>query len=229
MGQTLILIIIAILSLMLLVLGIYVLAKLYQEKGIGHAVLGFFISPYAYFWGWFNAKRLQMIDVMVAWTVVFILAVAFPVVISVQQTLNALNTFGSGDFSLDENGDGTFVFTNSDSDLALGSEDAIAKGSIEIGGRVNDEITDVFEVHNWTFNGTAGQTISIQGNAVGEDVTDPRVNVLGPDGTFLIGDDDGGEDGDALIDAFTLPTDGEYTIQVDGWHSGRYELVLEEK
>lgn len=215
-----------ILSLILLGLGLYVLVLLYKEKGIGYALLGFFISPYLYIWGWINARRLKMIDIMLAWTVVFILAIAFPLIISVQETVKALTTFAT-DFTLDENGDGTFVFTNSDSDLALGSEDAILKGSIQAGNRVNDEITDLFEVHNWTFNGTVGQTVTIQGNAAGGDLTDPRVNLLGPDGNFLIGDDDSGDDNNALISSFRLPIDGEYIIQIDTWRTGRYEIVLE--
>ena len=227
MAQTIILIITAVLSLIVLVLGLYVLVMLYREKGIGHAVLGFFVSPYTYFWGWFNAKRLQMIDIMVIWTVVFILAVAFPVIISVQEAAKALTAFDSSEFVLDENGDGTFVFTNSDSNLALGSEDAVLKGAIQVGGRVSGEITDAFEVHSWTFNGTAGQTVTIQGNAAGEDSTDPRVNLLGPDGSFLVGDDDSGDEFNALISSFMLPVDGEYTIQIDTWQTGRYEIVLQ--
>lgn len=227
MAQTIILAITAVLSLVVLVLGLYVLVMLYREKGIGHAVLGFFISPYTYFWGWFNAKRLKMIDIMVIWTIVFLLAVAFPVIISVQETAKALTAFDSAGFTLDENGDGTFVFTNSDPNLALGSEDAILKGAIQVGGQVSGEITDIFEVHNWTFNGTAGQTVTIQGNAAGGGSADPRVNLLGPDGEFLVGDDDSGEDNNALISSFTLPVDGEYTIQIDTWQTGRYEIILQ--
>ncbi|WP_420643675.1 pre-peptidase C-terminal domain-containing protein [Candidatus Leptofilum sp.] len=227
MIQTVALVATIILSLIVLGFALYVLVLMYREKGIGHALLGFFISPYGYFWGWFNAGRLKIIDVMIAWTVVFILSIAFPVIISVQETAKAFSAFDSSDFVLDENGDGTFVFTNSDSDLALGSEDAVLKGSIQVGGRVNDEITDLFEVHSWTFNGTAGQTVTIQGNAAGGDSTDPRVNLLGPDGNFLVGDDDTGDDNNALISSFTLPSTGQYTIQIDTWQTGRYEIVLE--
>jgi hypothetical protein len=110
--------------------------------------------------------------------------------------------------------------------LALGSEDAIDMGSIQVGGRVNGEISDLFAVHNWTFDGTAGQMITIQGNAANGDATDPRINLLGPDGTFLIGDDDGGQDANALISSFTLPANGQYTIQLDVWQMGRYEIIL---
>lgn len=223
MIQTGIMVVTAVLILATLGLGLYVLVLLYKEKGIGHALLGFFISPYAYIWGWINAKRLQMIDVMAIWTLVSIMAVAFPVVISIQEASKALATFDPADFTTVSDG-GAVVFN--DSQLALGSEDAIDMGSIQVGGRANGEITDLFAVHNWTFNGSAGQTVTIQGNAFGGDSTDPRINLLGPDGTFLTGDDDGGQDANALISSFPLPANGQYTIQIDVWQTGRYEIVL---
>lgn len=213
----------AVLILATLGLGIYVLVLLYKEKGIGHALLGFFISPYAYIWGWINAKRLQMIDIMAVWTVVSIMAVAFPVIISIQEASKALAAIDPTQFAtLSE--DGTVVY--SDPMLALGSEAAIPMGDIPMGSRVNGEITDLFEIHNWTFNGTAGQTVTIEGNAAGGDATDPRLNLLGPDGTLLTGDDDSGQDANALISSFTLPATGQYTIQIDAWQIGRYEIVL---
>ena len=223
MIQTGIFMVTAVLILATLGLGLYVLVLLYKDKGIGHALLGFFISPYAYIWGWINAKRLQMIDIMAVWTIVSILAVAFPVVISLQEASKALAAIDPAAFTTVSD-DGTVVF--SDPMLALGSEDAIPMGSIEVGGRVNGEITDLFEIHNWMFNGTAGQTVKIEGNAAGGDATDPRVNLLGPDGTLLAGDDDGGQDSNALISSFTLPANGQYTIQLDVWQTGRYEIVL---
>ena len=227
MIQTITLVITVVLSLLVLGLGIYVLVLLYREKGAGHAVLGFFFSPYAYFWGWFNAGRLKIIDVMVAWTIIFLLSIAFPVIVSVQEAAKMLTAMESGNFSAFEDGDGTIVFSDSDSGLALGSEDAIEKGTINIGGQVTDEMNDLFEVHNWRFNGTAGQIVTIRGNAAAGDSTDPRINLIGPDGTLLIGDDDGGEDVNALIASYTLPASGEYIIQVDVWQSGRYEIILE--
>jgi hypothetical protein len=223
MIQTGIFLVTAVLILATLGLGLYVLVLLYKEKGIGHALLGFFISPYAYIWGWINAKRLQMIDIMAVWTLVSIMAVAFPVVISVQEASKVLATIDPADFTTISD-DGTIVFN--DSQLALGSEDAIDMGSIQVGGRANGEITDLFAVHNWTFTGTAGQTVTIQGNAAGGDATDPRINLLGPDGALLAGDDDNGQDSNALISSFTLPANGQYTIQLDVWQTGRYEIVL---
>lgn len=223
MIQTGILVVTAVLTLATLGLGLYVLILLYKEKGIGHALLGFFISPYAYIWGWINARRLQMIDIMAVWTIVSIMAVAFPVIISVQEASKVLATIDPSELATMSDDD-TVIY--SDPLLALGSEDAIPMGSIPVGGRVGGEITDLFEIHNWTFNGTAGQTVTIQGNAAGGDSTDPRVNLLGPDGTLLAGDDDSGQDANALISSFTLPANGQYTIQIDVWQTGQYEIVL---
>lgn len=223
MMQTVILLLTVVLSLIMLGLGLYVLVKLYQEKGIGHALLGFFFSPYAYIWGWINAKRLQMIDIMAIWTVVFIMAVAFPVIISVQEAAKSLSAFDTADFSTNGE-DGSFVFTSSD--LPIGAEDAILMGSMQVGDRVNGEIDDLFEVHSWTFNGTAGQAVTIQANAAGGDSTDPRLTFLGPDSTLLTSDDDGGQDSNALISSFTLPANGQYTILIDVWQLGRYEIML---
>jgi hypothetical protein len=164
-----------------------------------------------------------MFDIMAVWTVVSIMAVAFPTIISFQEASKALSAIDPADFTTISD-DGTVVFN--DSQLAFGSEDAVAMGSITIGGRANGGITDLFAVHDWTFDGSAGQTVSIQANAASGDSTDPRINLLGPDGMLLIGDDDGGQNNNALISSYTLPTNGRYTIQLDVWQTGRYEIVL---
>ncbi|MCB9007384.1 MAG: PPC domain-containing protein [Ardenticatenaceae bacterium] len=224
MIQTITLIVTIVLSLITLGIALYILFLMNREKGLGHALLGFFFSPYGYFWGWFNAGRLKIVDIMIVWTIVFILGIAFPVIVSVQETAKLFSAVEAGDFTF-EDGDGTFTFSSSD--LPLGSENAIPKGSIQVGDRVNDEFADLFEVHNWTFSGTAGQTITIRVNAAGGDSTDPRIHLLGSDGGLLISDDDGGEEKNSLISSFSLPASGEYSILVDTFQSGRYELILE--
>ena len=213
----------AVISLAIFGLAIYVLILLYREKGAGHAVLGFFVSPYPYIWGWINAKRLKIVDIMIFWTVFILLAIVFPIILTLTAASRMMATIDQTDFSTVSD-TGTVSFT--DTQLALGSEDAIPMGSVPMGGRVDSAIDDLFEVHSWTFTGKAGQAVTIQGNAVGGDGTDPRINVLGPDGGLLIGDDDGGQNMNALISSFTLPADGQYTIQVDVWQTGRYEIVL---
>jgi hypothetical protein len=99
-------------------------------------------------------------------------------------------------------------------------------GSIEVGGRATGEIDDLFAVHAWTFSGNAGQTVTIRASARGGDGADPRLNLLGPDGSLLAEDDDGGEGTAALINSFALPSSGQYTIHLDVWSTGRYEISL---
>jgi hypothetical protein len=50
---------------------IFVLVKMYNEKGILHALLGFFCCTlYPFIWGWLNASRLKMYDIMIFWTAI---------------------------------------------------------------------------------------------------------------------------------------------------------------
>lgn len=57
---------------------IYVLFRLGQEKGGGHALLGFLFPVYPYFWGWVNGRSLEMLDIMGFWTVITLFSMAFP-------------------------------------------------------------------------------------------------------------------------------------------------------
>jgi hypothetical protein len=61
---------------------LYVLFKLAQEKGAGHAVLGFLFPVYPFFWGWKNGGRLEMLDIMGFWTVITLFSMAFPALMS---------------------------------------------------------------------------------------------------------------------------------------------------
>lgn len=222
MIQTGIMAVTAILIVATIAISFYILFLMYREKGLGHAVLGFLITPYSYVWGWVNAKRLKIFDIMIFWTIITIIAVIFPIVISFQEASKAINDLEMSEFAT-VNEDGSFSFEPS---LAIGNEAAIDMGSIEIGSSVNGRIDDLFEVQNWSFNGSAGQTVTIQANAAGGDDTDPRMNLIGPDGSLLTGDDDGGNAKNALISAFTLPATGRYIIQIDVWETGRYEIIL---
>ncbi|MCX6069607.1 MAG: hypothetical protein NTU91_01930 [Chloroflexi bacterium] len=68
----------AIVALLSAACFIYVLSKLAQDKGAGHAVLGFLFPFYPFFWGWRNAGRLEMLDIMGFWTVITIFSMVFP-------------------------------------------------------------------------------------------------------------------------------------------------------
>jgi nitrate reductase NapE component len=116
-------------------------------------------------------------------------------------------------------------FTGSDnSALGLSSN---FRGTIEVGGRVDGELDTIFEADDWTFQGSAGQVVTISCNAAVGSGTDPRINLLGPDGDFIAADDDGGTNYNAILRNITLPADGEYTIKVDVFDTGRYVLRLE--
>lgn len=99
---------------------------------------------------------------------------------------------------------------------------------IEIGSTVTGE-NSFFGVSRWTFEGQAGEGVTIALNrAEGEDDYDPLVRLISPDGTELISDDDGGDSLNSLIECYALPVSGAYVIQVDGFSgdTGNYELTL---
>jgi hypothetical protein len=136
------------------------------------------------------------------------------------QVSEVFTEVGSGLETYDEDG-----FTGPDNS-ALGL-DSNFRGRIEVGGRVDGDLDTIFEADDWTFQGRAGQTVTIRCNAAVGSTTDPRINLLGPDGSFLAADDDGGTNYNAILRNITLPTDGEYTIKVDVFETGRYVLRLE--
>jgi hypothetical protein len=81
----------ALLALSLANLGclIYVLIKLYQQKGILHALFGLFCcSIYPFIWGWLNAAQLKIYDIMIFWTAITIFAIIIQVVISLMGLSN---------------------------------------------------------------------------------------------------------------------------------------------
>ncbi len=91
--------IVGIIGLSLANLGcfIYVLIKLFQEKGALHALLGFFCSLYPFIWGWMNASRLEMRDVMLFWTIVavfgIIVQILFPMAMGTSMGGPEMTTF----------------------------------------------------------------------------------------------------------------------------------------
>ncbi len=83
--------VLALLALSLANLGclIYVLIKLYQQKGILHALFGFFCcSIYPFIWGWLNAAQLKIYDIMIFWTAITIFAIIVQVMVSLMGLSN---------------------------------------------------------------------------------------------------------------------------------------------
>ena len=87
---------------------------------------------------------------------------------------------------------------------------AVGAGNIETGGAVDD----------YTFNGTAGQAVRLHdpGSAACCNI---YWQVYAPDGTALVGD----WFGEADLAPFTLPTTGQYTIQVNGYPNGAFDAT----
>jgi hypothetical protein len=113
-------------------------------------------------------------------------------------------------------------------------------GEIEIGGAVEGQITNEVFSNAWTFEGIAGQVVTITMQR-GADSLDPSLRLLGPEGTIIAESDDVGQNDsglaafDAQISAFELPSDGTYTIIAARYggrntrgNQGPYTLTLTE-
>lgn len=84
---------------------------------------------------------------------------------------------------------------------------------------------DLSSQNQWQFEGAAGNVISIGVDSTAFDAT---LELLDPQGTLLITDQDSGKNNNPLIRDFTLPTTQMYTIVIsaaDG-NSGTYSLTL---
>jgi len=55
-----------------LILFIIVLIKLFQNEGALKGILGLICSLYTFIWGWMNANRLNIKNLMIIWTLVII-------------------------------------------------------------------------------------------------------------------------------------------------------------
>ena len=56
---------------------ILVLIKIFQNDGALKGILGLICGLFAFIWGWMNANRLGIKNIMMAWTVLLILYVIF--------------------------------------------------------------------------------------------------------------------------------------------------------
>ena len=212
-------ILIAFVSLANLGCAIFILIKMYQEKGIGHAILGFIFTPYGYIWGWMKARELDMRDIMVFWTAMILGICLLPFAMTFAIGGSLLNTMSQQPDN--------FVIQQDDGEMNFDFESSSKSGTINVGEQKTDQITDLFEIHNWSFQGNDGQQVTIRATAVSGADTDPRIKLLGPNGALLIEDDDGGGGTAALINGYSLPGDGTYTISVDVWTTGGYTLSLD--
>lgn len=92
--------------------------------------------------------------------------------------------------------------------------------------RVVGSLTEGASAHLYTFNGTAGQFITIEMARLSGTV-DPIITLYGPDGNGIAMDDNSGGGRTALLQNIILPIDGIYTIQAEGdGFFGDYQLSL---
>jgi len=54
---------------------IIVLIKLFQNEGALKGILGLICGLYAFIWGWMNATRLNIKNIMMIWTLLIILSI----------------------------------------------------------------------------------------------------------------------------------------------------------
>jgi tetratricopeptide (TPR) repeat protein len=75
-------------------------------------------------------------------------------------------------------------------------------------------------VYRITFDGTAGETVTISARDADSTNVDPLIALQAPDGTTIAGDDDFGGGLDSQIEGFELPADGTYTLVVSHANGG---------
>lgn len=94
---------------------------------------------------------------------------------------------------------------------------------ISMGAAVPAQIASLQQAHNWTFEASAGQAITIRVQALGG--SDPNMRLFDPDQLQIGADDDSGGELSALLTT-TLPADGTYTIRINMIQIGQYEVSL---
>ena len=213
MNSTLYLVFIGALTLAYMGCLFYLLFKLYQEKGFLHAFLGFIFPIYPFFWGWIKARELEILDIMVFWTIITLFSCVVPFILGFMGASQMIpGMMPMGDFS---------------SEMLSGSSEVVSRGPIAPGSQVAGQIDDPFGTDAYTMAGSAGQTVTIWAQAAQGSSTDPQLTVYGPNGAEVGYDDDGGGGTMALISGLYLPADGTYTIYVDVWSTGPYVLGVE--
>ena len=109
-------------------------------------------------------------------------------------------------------------------------------GNIELGSVVQGDLA-IDENDVWSFEGQSGIRITIAAErfpADQETLFDPYLELIAPDGSMLVLEDDSGPGKDAVILGLVLPQDGTYTVRVS--HStdntqpsdGTYQLSIAE-
>jgi hypothetical protein len=85
-------------------------------------------------------------------------------------------------------------------------------------------LNSLTEAHNWDFSGNAGDVVTIRVNGQGD--CDPQIKLIDPSGNIVTRDDDSGGGYNALITT-TLSSSGTYTVRVDVFTGGTYDIIVE--
>ena len=226
---------VSLLSLIIFGLSLFLLIKLAQEKGFGHAILGFFFFPYPYIWGWINVKRLQIMDVMVTLTLMIVVGFIAPFMLAFFTATTGLQSLAEQSMqtepiSFNSTGEeGTFISSNDGEgniNVSFSSQAPTAMGTINFGQPVNGRLEDGFESHDWTFQGSAGQQVNIRVEGSGE--IEPDVILLDPQGAWIADSEEETGAKIVTINSFSLPENGIYTIRIETWglDGGDYSATL---
>lgn len=106
----------------------------------------------------------------------------------------------------------------------VGVELVTGGGELGYGDSVRAQVSDEYG-DEWTFEGEAGDQVRI---SMSSPAIDSYLELLAPDGSYILGDEDSGSEFNALIDGYVLPESGTYTIVATGLgQTGQYALSLE--
>lgn len=103
----------------------------------------------------------------------------------------------------------------------------IDQGNLDIDETYDGQVTSR-DGDLWSFSGSVGDQISITVDGVNS--FDTMVDLFDPNGTLLISDDDSGSGYNSLINGYTLPYSGDFTVVVSGYGGARgaYSITLTE-
>ena len=85
-------ILIMVVALADLIVAIMVLIKLFQNEGALKGILGLICGLYTFIWGWMNANRLGIKNLMIIWTLLIILLIILQVVFGGAMAMRGLPT-----------------------------------------------------------------------------------------------------------------------------------------
>lgn len=131
---------------------------------------------------------------------------------------------------------GIYAAVNADFDfstgaISLGGGPGRTGGNLEpsqLGQWQNGDLSDNNYRHDWTFQATRGQTITID---MTSNDFDPLLELYGPDNRMLITDDDSGSGLNSRI-VYTAPSTGQYRVVATEWRpdlgiiGGDYRILI---